>query len=232
MSQEDLARTLEGIQQALAALGGDAAKRLASDTADERIAAWEKRKLGVVVVILAIFGIASYASIADKVADYFVESIKPRIEEEVKNRTVFVSAQDPDISELKSQLADVSRSLAEVSKALAEGKTARPMAAVPVLNASTPTGGGFSFFGIRNPSGQWSERYFDIEGGGDRPPMAGDKLVATGSVNVRQGYIVYSDAGWVNKRSIGVLRKGDVVRINEVREVVTGFWWVSFTPLR
>jgi hypothetical protein len=232
MSQEDLTRTLEGIQQALDRLGGDAAKRLASDTADERIAAWEKRKLSIVVVILAIFGIASYASLADKVANYFVESVKPRIEDEVKKKTVFVSAQDPDISELRSQLADLSKSLAEVSKALAEGKVVKPTGAPPVLSATTPAAGGYSFFGIRDVSGQWSERYFDIEGGGDRPPRAGDKLVATGSVNVRQGYIVYSDAGWVNKRSIGVLRKGDVVHIDEVREVVAGFWWVSFTSAK
>lgn len=69
MSQEDISRTLEDLQESVDRIGDDAIKRLASEMADERIAAWEKRRLSVIVIILAVFGIATYASLTDKVAN-------------------------------------------------------------------------------------------------------------------------------------------------------------------
>ncbi|GEM_PF-4913980 len=230
MSQEEIARTLEGLQRDVDKLANEAVKRLAVEMADERIAAWEKRRLSLILAILALFGIASYAALTDKVANYFVESVKPRIADEVKKKTAFVSTQDPAISDLRTQVADLSQNVAEFSKILADATKTKPVAPPRIVSTAAPAGGGYAFFGVRDASGQWTERYFDIDGDGDRPPKAGDRLRATGSVNIRQGYIVYADAGWVNKPSIGVLRRGDLVRVNEVREVVDGFWWVSFTP--
>jgi hypothetical protein len=84
MKPEEIASALEALKQDVDKLTNAAMKRLAVETADERIAAWEKRRLSVIIVILAIFGIASYAALTDKVANYFVESIKPRIADEVK----------------------------------------------------------------------------------------------------------------------------------------------------
>ena len=229
MNEEEVARKLQGLQESLNRIGDDALKRMASEMADARIAAWEKRRLSVIVVVLAVFGIASYASLTDKVANYFADSVKPRIAEEVKKKTASVSTQDPAISEIRTELKDLSRNVAGLSKALTDTTKLKPPAQVRI---SEPAVGGYAFFGIRDASGQWSERYFSIEGEGDRPPKPGDRLRATGSVNIRQGYIVFTDAGWVNKPSIGVLRRDDVVRVSEVREVVSGFWWISFTPER
>lgn len=156
--------------------------------------------------------------------------MKPRITEEVKKKTASVSTQDPAISELKAQISDLSENVAELSKALAEATESKAVVQTLIPSTAAPAGGGYSFFGIRDASGQWTERYFDIEGEGDRPPKPGDRLRTTGSVNIRQGYIVFTDAGWLNRPSIGILRPGDVVRVSEVREVTSGFWWVSFTP--
>ena len=75
MKPEEIAPALEALKQDVDKLTNAAMKRLAVETADERIAAWEKRRLSVIIVILAIFGIASYAALTDKVANYFVESI-------------------------------------------------------------------------------------------------------------------------------------------------------------
>jgi hypothetical protein len=230
MNSEEFASALESLQQDVDKLTDSAMKRLAVEIADERIAAWEKRRLGVIMIILAIFGIASYAALTDKVSDYFLESIKPRIVEEVKNKTVFISAQDPEISELRTHIADLTNTVVDLSNTLTKATKTKQIAVPDAPSVTTPAQGGYSFFGIRDISGHWTERYFEIEGDGNRPPKPGDRLRATGSVNIRKGYIVYSEAGWVNKPSIGVLRRGDVVMVNEVREVVKGFWWVSFTP--
>ena len=232
MSEEEVNRTLEGLRRDVDKLANEAVQALAVKVADERIAVWEKKRLGLMLVILALFGIASYASLTDKVANYFVESVKPRIADEVKTKTAFVSTQDPAISDLRTQIVDLSQNVADLSKILADITKTKSVAPPRILSTTAPADGGYAFFGVRDISGQWTERYFDIEGDGNRPPKAGDRLRATASVNIRQGYIIYADAGWVNKPSIGVLRKGDVVRVNEVREVVNGFWWMSFTPVK
>jgi len=227
VSQEDIDRAPEVLQGQ-----NESVKRLAAEVADERIAVWEKRKLSVALAILAVLGFASYAAIRDRVASYFVESVKPGIADEVKRKTAFVSTQDPAISDLRAQIADLSKSVADLSKTLADATKTTPVPPPHIVSAAAPSSDGYAFFGVRDASGQWTQRYFDIDGGGDRPPKAGDSLRASGSVNIRQGYIVYGDAGWVNKPSTGILRRGDVIRVNEVREVVDGFWWVSFTPGR
>ena len=230
MSPDEIARALEGLQRDVNKLSNDATKRLAAETADERIVAWEKKRLSVILVILTIFGIATYTALTDKVTNYFVETIKPRIANEIRNKTALVSAQDPEISDLRIQIAELSKNMSDLSKSLTEATQAAPVTVTPIPSTTTPPEGGYSFFGVRDASGEWTERYFDIENEGNRPPKQGDRLRATGSVNIRKGYIVYSEAGWVNKPSIGVLRSGDVVLVSEVREVVNGFWWISFTP--
>jgi hypothetical protein len=231
MTIEEIGRSVEALQKEVEGLRTDTAKRFAADAADERIAAWEKKRLIVLGGILALFGLATYASLTDKVADYFARSINPRIDAEVKRKTALVSVQDPAIAEIRTQLADLRKDSAEIVSMI--NKVAPPdvkttLTPPPVIPATSATNG-YAFFGVRNESGQWTERYFDIEGGGDKPPQSGDHIKTTGSVNIRKGYIVYTDAGWLNSQSIGVLRSGDQVRVDEAREVVPGFWWVAFT---
>ena len=44
--------------------------------------------------------------------------------------------------------------------------------------------------------------------------------MAEDSVNVRAGYIVYGASGWTNQRAMGVLRRGDKVKVVEAKPVI------------
>lgn len=230
MTIEEIGRSVEALQTQVEGLSSETTKRLAADTADERITAWEKKRLVFLGGLLAVLGIATYASLTDKVADYFARSINPKIDAEVKKKTALVSVQDPAIAEMRTQLADLRKDSTEILNMIGRisSPEVRPTITPPPNIPAVTAADGYAFFGVRSESGPWTEHYFDIIGGGDRPPQPGDKIAAKGSVNIREGFIVYTDAGWLNKPSIGVLRKGDVVSVNEVREVVAGFWWVAF----
>jgi hypothetical protein len=193
----------------------------------EGISKWELRRGAIVVLVLAVFGVASYTQLNQAIVNYFTSKAAPQIDQEVKVKTASISSQDPAIAELKTRVADLEKLLAQ----LKPSPTPTPGAPAPVpppAIAPTPAEG-FAFFGVRRASGAWSEKHFLIPGAGERPPQKGDDAVADGSVNVRAGYIVYGESGWTNQRAIGVLRRGEKVKVVEVKEVVEGFWWISYT---
>lgn len=88
----------------------------------------------------------------------------------------------------------------------------------------------YAYYGNFNTSGNWSERYFKIIGSeSKRAPQSGDIVVATGTVNIRAGYIEYRWlSGWENKPAIGVINPGDKLLIEEVKRVAGDFVWVKF----
>ena len=88
---------------------------------------------------------------------------------------------------------------------------------------------GFAFFGIRDANGSWSERNFKLPPSvGDRPPQVNDEIIADTSVNIRKLDFLFGSNGWINQPSTGVLKTGEHVKVVETREVVDGFWWISF----
>lgn len=197
----------------------------------EGISKWERRRGGLLAVVLAVLGFASYTQVNQALINYFTSKAAPQIDQEVKVKTASISLQDPAIAELKTRVADLERLLAQLkpSPALTPGvpAPAPPPSASPAPVAPAPAEG-FAFFGVHGASGAWSEKHFRIPGAGERPPQAGDEAVAEDSVNVRAGYIVYGPSGWTNQRAIGVLRRGDKVKVVEAKQVVEGFWWISF----
>ena len=156
-------------------------------------------------------------------------SSAPQIDKEVKVKTASISVQDPAIAELKTRVADLEKLLAQLKPAPAP--TPGVPAPAPPPSALPAPVEGVAFFGVHDASGAWSEKHFRIPGAGERPPQAGDEAIVEGSVNVRARYIVYGASGWTNQRAIGVLRRGDKVKIVAAKQVVEGFWWIGFGGL-
>ena len=181
----------------------------------EAISRWERKRWALAVPVLCVLGITTFSEIKQEIADYFTNTVVEQIDAEVRTRTASISTEDPDIAELKVRTAELQEAVEQ------RGTTATTPIAPAALS-------GFAFYGIRKSDGGWSERHFKISGGGDRQPTKGDQITALSSVHVRSGYIVYGPGGWTNQRAIGVLRPGDNVRVDEAKEVVKGFWWISF----
>jgi len=223
MPADDLSTRIGEIEKRLNEASQLAAEKRMGDIAQEAIASWEKKRLALVVVALAMCGVASYYAVVERISDFFAQKVYSRVDDEIKAKTAAISVQDPSIADLRNQVSVMS------SQLQASSSVSLPKDTVSIAPIVPSGRTGFAFFGIRDESGQWTERYFDVIGGGDQVPKLGDRLRATGSVNVRRGYIVYGSTGWINRSSIGVLRPGDFVRVDEIREVVTGFWWIGFT---
>jgi hypothetical protein len=208
--------------------------RRIKEAVEDGIARWERRRIGIALLVLGLFGLATFTQVQAKLAEYFASGIKQQLDEEVKKKTASISSQDPELGDLKIRLADVQKRLDLATKSLGSPVPRPPpppagaVAPTPTPATVTAPATGFAFFGIRAPDGSWLERYFSIADGGDRPPQSGDEVAATASVNVRSGYIVYGANGWTNQRAVGVLRAGDKIKVVEAREVTSGFWWISF----
>jgi len=222
MSNEDIRKSIQEIYDKVDRLSKSREDHEILNLIDSKITAWEKKRATVILILFAIIGITSWTTLREKIANYFVSNVKGKINHEVMIKTASLS-QDPAIAELKDQISNIESELKDLRDTLNVTETATSQSKVPAIPSD-----GFSFFGIRDSSGLWSERHFKIVGNGKRPPKPGDKLIAEGSVNVREGYITYTVAGWTNQPSKGILRKGDQVIVDEVREVVNGFWWIAF----
>jgi len=87
---------------------------------------------------------------------------------------------------------------------------------------------GWAYYGLQDPDG-WTERYFKRESGeSDALPRVGDIVIATGRVNVREGYIEYSGSDWVNKALIGVINPDDRLRVVDVYTILNSWIWIKF----
>jgi hypothetical protein len=227
MNSDEMNTMLLKMQSEIQNISDTAKDRKTADLVDVRISSWEKRRATFVLVILAIFGVASYVSLNDKITNYFAKTVKEKIDAEVKRKTALLSTQDPQIANIATRLEDLSQSVAAVGAKIDKlNKEITPTVSTstwpPVLVSK-----GYAFFGIKTVSGAWSEKYFDIKGASDRPPQPGDTLTSTGSVNIRSGYITYTDNGWVNQPTIGAVKVGQVFRVDDAKQVTDGFWWVS-----
>jgi hypothetical protein len=90
---------------------------------------------------------------------------------------------------------------------------------------------GFAYYGTRSDSG-WAERNFRrIEAPDTDPPGQGDRIEALVPVNARSGVISYDpQRGWVNAPTVGLIRKGQQVRVLRTVPVAGAgsFIWVEF----
>jgi hypothetical protein len=220
MSDEDLRKAIDDLSAKVADLGEANQGHRMRTLVAEGISAWEKRRGALLLLVLTLFGVATWARLSETVANYLASDVVRRIDEEVKKKTAALSVQDPAIAELQSRVEELSKDLRQKSAVPTPPPTPPPGVSVPTT--------GFAFFGIRRSAGDWSERYFSLPQGGDRPPVVGDEAIATGSVNIRNGYITYGPSGWFNQPSKGVLRRGERVEVTEIKEVVEGFWWIAF----
>ena len=93
---------------------------------------------------------------------------------------------------------------------------------------------GWAYVGI-NFGQSWDEKYFDLDGDSDseRLPKRGDRLIATGSVHLREDHIRYTqDEGWVNSKSRGVVSRGDMVEVLDIKTIADGFHWVKVRKIK
>lgn len=226
MNPDEMKDMLAKMQSEIQSISDAAKERKTADQIEAHLSSWEKRRATLVLAILAVFGIASYVSLNEKITNYFAQSVAVKIDEEVKRKTAPLSTQDPQIAELATRLEDLSRSVAAAGTTIDKANKIAPPVSLPTP-LPVAVSKGYAFFGIKSNAGGWSERYFDIKGASDRPPKAGDVITSTGSVNIRRGYITYTENGWVNQPTIGAAKRDQVFRVDDAREVTTGFWWVS-----
>lgn len=91
----------------------------------------------------------------------------------------------------------------------------------------------YAYYGNFNAGGNWAERFFKIVNDNPkRAPQSGDIVEATGTVNIRAGYIEYSWLkGWENKPVIGTINPGEKFLIEEVKRVAGDYVWVKLHPV-
>lgn len=93
--------------------------------------------------------------------------------------------------------------------------------------ASASVASGWAYVGINYGDG-WDRKLFSWPDDNSGSPNVGDVLTALGSINLRADHIRFvQDTGWVNAPSLGVIRKGDQVRVVSKTVVASGFHWVS-----
>jgi len=216
-SMTEIARRLEDLSSK------DLDRRLRASV-EEGISKWERRRGALIAIILAALGVATYTQLSQQIANYFASSVLVQIDEAVKTKTADISTREPAIGELTTRLAKLEQFVSKIATAT----PSKPISGIPTVTPIISPSKGFAFFGVRNSDGSWREKYFRLPEGGDRAPQPDDRAVSEASVNVRDGYIVYGPNGWTNQRGVGVLRPGESVKIVEAKQVVPGFWWISF----
>ena len=75
--------------------------------------------------------------------------------------------------------------------------------------------------------GDWKEVYFVSERSARL--RIGDRIVATGKVNIRRGPISYDGEQWVNAPKIGLANEGDTFILRRMIEVSNGHYWVQIS---
>ena len=59
-------------------------------------------------------------------------------------------------------------------------------------------------------------------------PIVGDILIAKKDINIRADYIKKTSNGWKNAKIIGTLHEEDEIKVIEIKEVFTNYFWVKF----
>jgi hypothetical protein len=96
---------------------------------------------------------------------------------------------------------------------------------------TSPSLSGWAFFGVQENDGSWSERYFDISGGGTRAPRTGDEVTVTGDVWVRVSPIDSTSTGFEKPPARGVAKKDMRFRVRAVNQVDPGYYFIEIEPL-
>ena len=88
----------------------------------------------------------------------------------------------------------------------------------------------YTFYGRYHPNKNRWKRYFNITNRKEykKRPKVGDRLKATGSVNIRSGVAYYNQGNWFNSPRIGGIYKGNIVIVKEVKENPPNFFWIGF----
>ena len=98
------------------------------------------------------------------------------------------------------------------------------------IRDNTPaTLSGWTYVGIFY-DGSWVEKFYKWAGD-SKPPKKDDVLEATGSVHARRDHIKFdlNTEQWVNADVVGLVHPGDKVRVDSVKNVADGFYWVKGT---
>lgn len=105
-------------------------------------------------------------------------------------------------------------------------QTVKLLDQLPTAQA-TATKTGWVYIGARFGR-DWSEHHFNWSNENAALPANGSSIKATGDVNVRSDPIRFTlDKGWINSPIIGLVRKGQKVKLLEVKEVTKGFFWAK-----
>ena len=82
------------------------------DVIDKRISAIEKKAIAFILLIAAIFGIATSTTLEDKIATYLASDVMKKIDNEVERLTVGLSTQQDRVNEdLKTQIATINNKI-------------------------------------------------------------------------------------------------------------------------
>ncbi len=86
---------------------------------------------------------------------------------------------------------------------------------------------GWVYVGIKNDN-DWAEKNFVWNSNFDLP-QKDDTLTATGLVNIRKDYIKFNEntGRWTNAEILGLVQRGDKVKVINTKNVANGFHWVE-----
>jgi hypothetical protein len=209
---------------------------------------WLGMWLGFLTLFLAAIGITSYYQAVDKlskskfVTDSLIHSVSPKIEkaalEELKQK---ISTQitkndailDQQLANIRAKAEDrmvrITEDLNSKIKTISEKINTKIS---PLETQAYKVSSGYAFYGIRS-NGSWDSRHFKIVGDAPaEPPKPGDTLEATSNVNIREDYITFGITGWNNAPTLGVVKPHDILDVLEVKEVVSGYYWIKFKNRR
>ncbi len=166
-----------------------------------------------------------YAPVKSEI-DNVVQSLRPSA----------TSSGELSYSEKKAIQADIeSRYNIKLSTIdIQQSKSADDLSKIAVTRIIAKSGvDNYAYYGNFNAGGNWDECFFKVIGDNPkRAPQFGDIVEATGTVNIRSGYIEYSWLkGWENKPVIGSINPGEKFLIEEVKRVAGDYVWVKLHPV-
>ena len=80
MCDDEISKAVQDISGKVADLAKTKEDALIRKVVDERISLWEKRRVAVILIVAAVIGITSWATLKEKVANYFVSEVITKIE--------------------------------------------------------------------------------------------------------------------------------------------------------
>ena len=158
--------------------------------------------------------------------------VKNEIENLVKNIRKEMPNGELSYSEKKVIQADIEEKykIKLNSVDVKQSKSVDDLTKLSVTKIISKSGGdNYAYYGSFDGDGNWSDRFFDVVNESPaQAPQVGDIVKATGSVNIRSGYIEYSWLkGWENKPVIGVVKADEEFLIEEVKLVAGDYVWVK-----